>query len=99
MPDTDLQPCLHPPNNFDFSKKKGHQKNFEGNLVKKHGFYWIIPPISKNSPKYADHPPNAGHGFAALSLVLSGLTQLFLVIMDAIAANSGESIFSHAAFS
>ena len=24
------------------------------------------PPISKNSPKYADHPPNSGHGFAAL---------------------------------
>ena len=26
------------------------------------------PPISKKSPKYADHPPNAGHGFAALAL-------------------------------
>ena len=26
------------------------------------------PPISKNSPKYADHPPNAGHGFAALCI-------------------------------
>ena len=25
-----------------------------------------FPLISKNSPKYADHPPNAGHGFAAL---------------------------------
>ena len=25
------------------------------------------PPISKNSPKYADHPSNDGHGFAALS--------------------------------
>ena len=24
------------------------------------------PQISKNSPKYADHPPNAGHRFAAL---------------------------------
>ena len=23
------------------------------------------PPISRKSPKYADHPPNAGHGFAA----------------------------------
>ena len=26
----------------------------------------IIPPISKRSPKYADHLPNAGHGFAAM---------------------------------
>ena len=24
------------------------------------------PPISKKSPKYADHPPNSGYGFAAL---------------------------------
>ena len=24
------------------------------------------PPISKRSPKYADQPPNAGHGFAAM---------------------------------
>ena len=27
----------------------------------------IIPPNIKKSPKYADHPPNAGHGFAALA--------------------------------
>ena len=26
------------------------------------------PPISNKSPKYADHPPNAGHGFATLLL-------------------------------
>ena len=26
-----------------------------------------LPPISKNSPKYADHPPNAGDGFVALT--------------------------------
>ena len=36
------------------------------------------PPISKNSPKYADHPPNAGHGFAALytSVIISKSTHL-----------------------
>ena len=27
------------------------------------------PPISKKSPKYADHPRNAGHGFAALEVI------------------------------
>ena len=28
------------------------------------------PPNMKNSPKkYADHPPNAGHGFAALAIL------------------------------
>ena len=31
------------------------------------------PPHIKNSPKYADHPPNAGHGFAALSRPLRGM--------------------------
>ena len=38
------------------------------------GFLGIIPPISKNSPKYADHPPNAGHRFAALQLSYSPVT-------------------------
>ena len=28
------------------------------------------PPNIKNSPKYADHPPNAGHRFAALGLLI-----------------------------
>ena len=57
---------LHPPNNFDFSKKRSSKK-FWMKLVEKHGFFYsqtrslrIIPPpppISENSPKYADHPP------------------------------------------
>ena len=98
MPDTDLQPCLHPPIIL-ISAKKRSSKKFCRKSSRKTWFFLDHPPISKNSPKYADHPPNAGHGFAALPLVLSGLTQLFLVIMDAIAANSGKSIFSHAAFS
>ena len=63
------------------SKKKGHQKNLE-EMSRKHEFghaklhknppkQEILksspppPPISK-SQRYADHPPNAGHGFAAL---------------------------------
>ena len=29
------------------------------------------PPISKSPRKYADHPPNAGHGFAALGIYVS----------------------------
>ena len=42
-------------------QKKGHQKKGHQKRNIK-----IIPPISKKSPKYAGHPPNAGHGFAAL---------------------------------
>ena len=63
---------LHPPNNFDFSKKKVIKKFWRNGVEKHESFYpqtrslGIIPQISKNSPKYADHPPNAGHGLAAL---------------------------------
>ena len=32
------------------------------------------PPISRRSPKYANHPPNAGHGFAALVVVTGSRT-------------------------
>ena len=68
---------LHPPNNFDFSKKKVIKKISEEMSRKTWVFLLPIgslriippPPISKNSPKYADHPPNAGHGFAALFMV------------------------------
>ena len=35
------------------------------------------PPISKRSPKYADHPPNAGHGFAALVNTTVGMKFMF----------------------
>ena len=38
------------------------------------GFFWDHPPISKNSPKCADHPPNAGHRFATLQLSYSLVT-------------------------
>ena len=47
-------------------KKPGEQKK----VIKKRNLKIIPPPpISKKSPKYADHPPpNAGHGFAALDV-------------------------------
>ena len=44
----------------------------------------IIPPISKKPPKYADHPLNDGHGFAALRRGFlgrnSGVQELSLTI-------------------
>ena len=67
----DLHPP--PPNNFDFSKKTGHQKNFGemsrlnmGFSTPKQEVLESTPQYQKIHHKYADHPPNAGHGFAAL---------------------------------
>ena len=71
---------IHPPNNFDFCPLLSVKEFEPKNGVKKAGpgttkdrktkitsrNLKIIPPISKRSPKYADHPPNAGHGLAAL---------------------------------
>ena len=64
-------------------QKKGHQKIYEGKGWEKHEFgstkiqktknlqYFLksSPQYQKKSPKYADHPPNAEHGFAALYCV------------------------------
>ena len=59
----------HPPNNWlltkNGEKKPGEQKKRK--VIKKRNLK-IIPPNIKKSPKYGDHPPNAGHGFAALIL-------------------------------
>ena len=46
----------------------------------------IIPPISKKSPKYGDHPPNAGHGFAALIFIYTWTTVFWIEVVTFIAA-------------
>ena len=48
---------------------------------------WNHPPNIKNSPKYADHPPNAGHGFAALVKAFHWVSKSIKVIRSETGAN------------
>ena len=45
--------------------KKGHQKILE-EMSRKTWVFLLPRSLKIIPPKYADHPPNAGHGFAAL---------------------------------
>ena len=44
--------------------------------------------MSKKSPKYADHPPNAGHGFAALRVILDNCSSEFIDVLSGVPQGS-----------